>query len=71
MDKKQKKKIKKLEAEATDVLGSGLMVTIKGQPFLDAQGEKLYLDHETLDEESKDAKEEKEEQRKSVDKTQS
>lgn len=61
MDKEQKKKIKRIEAEATDILGSAQMVTIEGQPFLDAQGEKQYLKHESLDEEQ--------DQRKPKDKT--
>lgn len=61
MDKEQKKKIKRIEAEATDVLGSAQMVTIAGQPFLDDEGDKQYLRHETLDEEQ--------DQRKPKDKT--
>ncbi len=63
MDKEQKKKIKKLGAEATDILGSAKMITLRGQPFLDAKGEKSYLRHETLDEEQ--------EQRNPKDKTRS
>lgn len=49
MDKEQKKKIKRIEAETTDMLGSAKMVTLEGQPFLDEDGGKPYVE-ETLDE---------------------
>jgi hypothetical protein len=51
MDKEQRQKKKDLVAETTDKLGSASMVTLNGQPFLDADGGKPYVRHETLDEE--------------------
>lgn len=43
MDKEQKKIKEDLVTETTDKLGSAPMVTLKGQPFLDAKGDKEYI----------------------------
>ena len=51
MDNEQRKRKERLKAETTDYLGSAPMVSLKGQPFLDADGEKPYLKHESLEEE--------------------
>lgn len=51
MDKEQEKKKRDLVTETTDMLGSAPMVTLNGQPFLDENGGKPYVRHESLDEE--------------------
>lgn len=50
MDKEQEKRRKRIREETSDVLGSAPMISLKGQPFFDADGEKPYVKHEVLDE---------------------
>lgn len=50
MDKKDKETNRRLVEEKTDMLGSARMVTIKGQPFLDNDGDKTYVKYEEVDE---------------------
>jgi len=51
LDREQERKKRDLVAETTDMLGSAPMVTLNGQPFLDEDGGKRYVRHESLDEE--------------------
>lgn len=51
MDQEQKKRMKRLKEETVETIGSAPMITLQGQPFLDADGQKVYLRHENLDEE--------------------
>ncbi|HHX95065.1 MAG TPA: hypothetical protein GX691_04490 [Clostridia bacterium] len=51
MDKEQKKRKKRIEEETSDVLGSAPLISLRGQPFFDADGEKTYIEQEVLDEE--------------------
>ena len=50
MDKEQIQKKKDFLSQTTDKLGSAPMVTFKGQPFLDEEGEKEYIMQEKLEE---------------------
>ncbi len=56
MDKKEKKNNRKLTEEAVDSLGSAGMVSLKGQPFLDEEGEKTYVRYEDLEEDQEKRK---------------